>query len=79
MSCRARADPDDRLQPNADYDAEVFDAVADEAARHADAMSIADKNDRNLRLDEIKAMLLAELAGTDDAPGTFAGRDEEVK
>ena len=42
-------------------------------------MATADKNERNDRLDEIKAALLASLVGTDDAPGTFAGRDKEVK
>src|SRR6476646_7534872 len=41
-------------------------------------MSTADKTDRNNRLDEIKAALLASLVGTDDAPGTFAGRAKEV-
>ncbi len=66
--------------PNVDYADEVFEAVAGEARTDtADAMAIADKNDRNDRLDEIKAALLANLAGTDDAPGTFAGRDKEVK
>ncbi len=66
--------------PNVDYTDEVFEAVAGEARTDtADAMAIADKNDRNGRLDEIKAALLANLVGTEDAPGTFAGRDKEVK
>ena len=42
-------------EPNVDYEHDVFDAVAD-AVRDAtaDAMAIADKNDRNTRLDEIE-------------------------
>src|SRR6478609_6822533 len=65
--------------PNVDYTDDVFDAVAGEARTStSEAMSTADKTDRNNRLDEIKAALLASLVGTDDAPGTFAGRAKEV-
>ena len=66
--------------PNVDYADDVFEAVAGEARTStSEAMATADKNERNGRLDEIKAALLASLVGTDDAPGTFAGRDKEVK
>ncbi|MEO6470155.1 MAG: polyribonucleotide nucleotidyltransferase, partial [Acidimicrobiia bacterium] len=66
--------------PNVDYSTEVFDAVAGEARDStADTMAIADKHDRNSRLDEIQASLLATLVGTDDAPGTFAGLGGQVK
>ncbi len=65
--------------PNVDYTDDVFEAVAGEARTDtATTMATADKNERNGRLDEIKAALLANLVGTDDAPGTYAGRAKEV-
>src|SRR4051795_2078963 len=65
--------------PNVDYADDVFEAVAGEARTStSEAMATADKTERNNRLDEIKAALLASLVGTDDAPGTFAGRAKEV-
>ena len=42
-------------------------------------MTIADKNDRNERLDEIESGVIATLVGSDDAPGAFAGRAGELK
>ena len=45
----------------------------------AEAMTIADKNDRNARLDEIQADLLIGLVGTDEIPGKFAGEGTAVK
>ena len=42
-------------------------------------MAIADKNDRNKRLDEIGDVVTAELVGSDEQPGPFAGRGGEVK
>jgi polyribonucleotide nucleotidyltransferase len=67
-------------EQNVDYQPDVFDAVAG-SARDAtsDAMKIADKHDRNERLDEIETSLLTELVGTDDAPGPFAARRGEVR
>jgi polyribonucleotide nucleotidyltransferase len=63
-----------------DYQPDVFDAVSDAArAPIAEAMAIADKNDRNKRLDEIADVVTAELVGGDDEPGQFAGRAGEVK
>ncbi len=65
--------------PNVDYTDEVFEAVAGEARTDtAAAMAIADKNDRNDRLDEIKAALVATLVGTADAPGPYADRAKQV-
>ena len=63
-----------------DYDDDVFAAV--EANAKADvsaAMGIADKHDRNARLDEIEAALFAALVGNADAPGAFADRAVQVK
>ncbi len=63
-----------------DYSDEIFEAVAGEARTTTnEAMAVADKHDRNARLDEIQAALIATLAGTADAPGAFVGRGGEVK
>ena len=42
-------------------------------------MTIADKTERNERLDEIEAGVTATLVGSDDEPGAFAGRAGEIK
>ncbi|HEY3240836.1 MAG TPA: polyribonucleotide nucleotidyltransferase [Acidimicrobiia bacterium] len=54
----------------ADYPEETFAAV-EAAARPqvAEALTIAEKSERNARLDEIGAELAASLAGTPEAPG----------
>jgi polyribonucleotide nucleotidyltransferase len=67
-------------EPSVDYQPDAFDA-ADNAVRGAtaDAMSIADKHDRDAKLKEIEASLVADLVGTADAPGAFAGRGGELK
>ncbi len=65
-------------EPRFDYDSDVFDAVADSVRDEtATAMAIADKTERNTRLDEIESAVIAELAGTADAP--FADRAGPVK
>lgn len=65
---------------NVDYAVEVFEAVAGEARDStAKAMAIADKTDRNDRLAELEAALLANLVGNSDAPGVFNDRAGEVK
>ena len=65
---------------NVDYSVEVFEAVAGEARDStAKAMAIADKTDRNDRLAELEAALLANLVGSSDAPGVFNDRAGEVK
>ena len=45
----------------------------------AKAVTIALKADRNAAIDEATASVMAELAGTADAPGAFAGREKEIK
>ena len=63
-----------------DYQPDAFDAVADAVRDETStAMQIADKHDRNLRLDEIESAITAELVGSDDAPGAFAGRGGELR
>ncbi len=42
------------------------------------ALQIAGKAERETKIDEIKEAMKASLSGTDDAPGTFAGRDKEL-
>ena len=67
-------------EPRFDYQPDVFDAVADSVGSATrEAMSIADKTDRNNRLDEIESGLVATLVGNDDAPGGFVGRAGEIK
>jgi polyribonucleotide nucleotidyltransferase len=58
--------------PALDYTPEIYAAVKQHAeAATAEAMSIADKTDRNTRLAEIEAEFLVSLVGTVDAPGRF--------
>ena len=65
---------------HSDYDADVFDTVAEQAtASTKEAMSIADKTERNNRLDEILEGLLLALVGTADEPEPFAGRVKQIK
>ena len=67
-------------QVHTDYDDDVFAAVEGQSkAAVDDAMSIADKHDRNVRLGEVEAELLATLVGSADAPGAFADRAQQVK
>jgi len=65
---------------NVDYTDDVMEAVkAAVQSQTSDAMIIADKHDRQLKLDEIKADLVEKLGGTPEAPGEFADRIKEVK
>ncbi len=67
-------------QVHTDYDDDVFAAVeAQSAAAVGDAMKVADKHDRNARLDEIGAEVTAALVGSADVPGAFADRAAQVK
>ncbi len=74
-----------KLQPieyqvHTDYDDDVFAAVESHAGGAvSEAMKIADKHERNSRLDEIESDLLSALTGTADAPGAFADRAVQVK
>ncbi len=55
-----------------DYDEATYEAVkAAGSGPLAEALSIADKHDRNLRIDEINAEVTTTLAGTPDEPGKF--------
>jgi len=65
---------------HSDYDTDLFDAVADQAtASTKEAMSIADKTERNNRLDEIYSGLVLALCGTDDEPQQYASRIKQIK
>ncbi len=67
-------------EPRVDYAPEVLDAVTEHAGPATrEAMAIADKAERNARLDEVEAGLLGALVGTDDAPGRFPGSTGPVK
>ncbi|WKV15679.1 polyribonucleotide nucleotidyltransferase [Janibacter limosus] len=62
-----------------DYRDDAYAAV--EAATSADlstALTIAGKQEREGRPDEIKDAMKASLAGTEDAPGEFFGREKEL-
>ncbi len=66
--------------PVLDYGDDVFAAVEKAAsAKLAPALTIAIKSDRNAATDAVTAEVLAELSGSKDAPGAFAGRDKEIK
>ncbi|HEX9467762.1 MAG TPA: polyribonucleotide nucleotidyltransferase [Acidimicrobiia bacterium] len=63
-----------------DYDDDVMEAVATQATSNtAEAMAIADKTERNNRLDEILEGLLLALSGTPEEPGPFADRVRQIK
>ncbi|MDZ4826919.1 MAG: polyribonucleotide nucleotidyltransferase [Actinomycetota bacterium] len=66
--------------PAVDYSPEVFEAVANHArSATSEAMFIADKHDRNVKLAEIEAGIFAALIGTDEKPGAFAAHATPVK
>ena len=66
--------------PQVDYGTDVFDAVEKlGTTKLAKAITISAKADRNAATDEVTTEVLAELCGTSDAPGEFAGREKEVK
>jgi polyribonucleotide nucleotidyltransferase len=68
------------FETHVDYQPDVYEAVSGQARPNtAEAMAIADKTERNDRLDEIAEGLLLALAGTPEEPGQFAGREGEVK
>ena len=69
-----------RSRPSSTTADDVFAAVervaTDELAK---AVTIAGKAERNAATDAVAARAIAELAGTSDAPGEFAGREKEIK
>ncbi len=63
-----------------DYDADVYEVVTEQAKTAvAEAMAIADKSERNDRLDQIQEGLLLALCGTPDEPLPYASRSGQVK
>ncbi|NBQ05087.1 MAG: hypothetical protein EBU22_07315 [Actinobacteria bacterium] len=68
-----------KYTPVLDYTDELFAAVeASATAKLQPAIRIALKSDRNAAIDEATAKTVAELAGSPDAPGKFAGRTARV-
>jgi polyribonucleotide nucleotidyltransferase len=66
--------------PVFDYGDDVFAAVERVATPLlAEAITIAAKAERNAATDAAAAAAVAELAGTPEAPGEFAGREKEIK
>ncbi len=66
--------------PVLDYGDDVAEAVAAVATdKLAPAIRISAKAERNAATDAATAETLAELAGTPEAPGPFAGREKEIK
>ena len=66
--------------PVLDYSAELYEAVERAAtAKLQPAIRISLKKDRNAAIDEATAATVAELAGSADAPGKFAGQEKQIK
>ena len=63
-----------------DYGDDVFAAVEElSTPALAKAVTIAGKAERNDATGDVVMAAMAELAGTPDAPGRFAGREREIK
>ena len=66
--------------PVHDYGDDVFSAVERVATDGlSKAATIARKAERNAATDEVTDRTVAELAGTADEPGSFAGREREIR
>ena len=66
--------------PVHDYGDDVFAAVERVATEGlSKAATIARKAERNAATDEVTDRTVAELAGTADEPGSFAGREREIR
>ena len=66
--------------PNVDYTPEIMELVKATVGKQTeDAMVIADKHDRTLRLDEIKAELVDEVCGSAENPGEYFADMKFVK
>ncbi|HET8594358.1 MAG TPA: polyribonucleotide nucleotidyltransferase [Intrasporangium sp.] len=62
-----------------DYEDDVYQAVESAVSQQtAEALTIAGKQEREARIDEIKDSVKAQLGGTAEAPGQFAGREKEI-
>lgn len=67
-------------QLHKDYDDDVFDAVSGAvSAGVSEATKVADKTERNARLDEIEGELMTQLVGTSEVPGPLFDRAAQVK
>ena len=68
------------FSPVHDYGEDVFAAVEGAASEGlSKAVTIARKAERNVATDEVIDRTVAELAGTTDEPGSFAGREREIR
>jgi len=66
--------------PNVDYTPDVYEAVKRHAeTQTAEAMAIADKTERNTKLDEILIDIVNTLVGSVDSPGPHAEQAADVK
>ena len=66
--------------PVLDYTPEIFAAVEKVGSdKLAPVITIANKSERNEATDAVTAEILAELCGTKDEPGEFAGQNSMVK
>ncbi|GAA2116598.1 polyribonucleotide nucleotidyltransferase [Nocardioides bigeumensis] len=73
---KAAAKPIQEFPVFLDYEDDVYAAVESAAkSQTAEAMTIADKQERELKVDEIKVSLLEQLTGEG---GQFEGREKEV-
>jgi len=69
-----------KYTPVLDYSEELFAAVEGvTTAKLQPAIRIALKSERNAAIDAATTATLAELVGTTDAPGKFAGQEKEIK
>lgn len=69
-----------KYTPVLDYSAEVWAAVEKSTtSKLAPAVSISLKSERNAAIDEVTTATIAELAGTSEAPGAFAGQEKQIK
>jgi polyribonucleotide nucleotidyltransferase len=69
-----------QFAPVLDYTPEIFAAVEKAGSdKLAPVITIADKTERNEATDAATAEIIAEVCGTKDAPGEFAGSEKMVK
>ena len=67
-------------EPRLDYTSDEFDAVANAVRSEVEgAMRIADKHDRQVKLDEIKNAMLATLCGSPETPAQWTGHEGAMK
>ena len=80
LVAKAGSRPTMSFTPVLDYGDDVWNAVeAAGASALAEAITISAKAERNAAIDAATAGVIADLAGTSEAPGEFAGRNKEIK